>query len=292
MKILVTGSEGLIGSLLCKKLKKEHTIVRFDLKRKQNVLNIKSLKEKLKTCDGVIHLAAVSRVITAYNNPLTSVKNNIIGIANILECIRIINPKIWCVYASSREVYGESTKKVKETDTLNPINVYGATKLSGELLMNSYHLNYSLRTFVVRFSNVYGRLNDHPDRVIPKFLKQASEGHDITVYGGTQTFDFVHVQDATDGVIKLVNKIRHNKTKHRIYHFVSGKGTNLIGLGKLIIKITKSSSKIKKMKSRNYDVNYFVGDPSLTKKDLGWKTKISLEKGLAKYWTEFQKELF
>ena len=290
MKILVTGSEGLIGSILCKKLSKNFQPVRYDLKNGKNILNVKSLKKELKSCDGVIHLAAVSRVITAYKNPLLSIKHNILGTANILENIRQINPKIWCVYASSREVYGESKNKVKESDPLNPINVYGATKYSGESLMNTYHLNYGLNTFVVRFSNVYGSINDHKDRVIPIFLNQASKNKDITVFGGSQTFDFVHVQDATDGMMKLISKIVHNKAKHRTYHFVSGKGANLMELANLIIKTTKSKSEIKKMKSRNFDVNFFIGNPNLAKKDLNWTAKIHLEQGLKKYWKEIQQQ--
>ena len=113
-KILITGSEGLIGSLLCKKLSKKYKIVRFDKKLGHDILNYDQIKRKMKGCDGVLHLAAMSRVITAHQKPKEAVENNIIGTTNILECIRKNNPKIWCVYGSSREVYGETKKKVSE----------------------------------------------------------------------------------------------------------------------------------------------------------------------------------
>jgi len=77
MKILVTGSEGLIGSTLCKKLKREHTVERFDLKLGHNILNFKQLKKAMKKCDGVIHLAAVSRVVHAYHKPMKAIRHNI-----------------------------------------------------------------------------------------------------------------------------------------------------------------------------------------------------------------------
>lgn len=288
-KILVTGSEGLIGYRLCKKLNRKHDVVRFDLKLGKNILNKKQLSKSLSRCDGVIHLAGQSRVPAGYKNPLKTIKSNILGTTNILQCIKEINPKIWCIYASSREVYGEQKKRLSEKDRLDPINVYAVSKLSSEMLMKIFERNYEINTFVVRFSNVYGGLNDHHDRVIPKFIKQAVREENITVEGGEQTFDFVHVDDATDGVVRLLDKINQGKAKQKTYLFVTGKGTSILNLAKLIIRITNSNSKIVKRKPRNYDVNYFVGDPSTTKKNLGWEAKISLEDGLRKYWNDFNK---
>lgn len=290
-RILVTGSEGLIGTALCKKLEKKYAIIRFDLKLGNNVLNKKQVVKALQNCDGVIHLAGESRVPMGYKKPFETIKSNILGTANILECIRQTNSNVWCIYASSREVYGEQKKRMSEADPLNPINIYASTKLSSEILMRNFERNYGIRTYVIRFSNVYGGLNDHPDRVIPKFLRQAAKGDSITVDGGNQTFDFVHIDDVTDGVLKLVNKIIQRKIKERTYLFVTGKGNSINNLAKMIIKITKSNSDIKKTKPRNYDVNYFVGNPAGTKKNLDWKTKIPLERGLRKYWTEFRKTL-
>ena len=110
------------------------------------------------------------------------------------------------IFGSSREVYGETHSKVKESDPQNPLNVYGASKSAGEFLTLCYGDNYNMNTFVVRFSNVYGSLNDHPDRVIPRFMSQALSNSDITIYGGNQVFDFVHLSDAVDGLLKSDSK--------------------------------------------------------------------------------------
>jgi len=277
----------MIGKMLCSKLNKNHKIVKFDLKLGHDILRRSQLEKAIKGCTGVIHHAAMSRVVDAHKHPLESVKNNILGTANVLECIRTINPKIWCIYASSREVYGESRKKIKESRALNPINVYAVTKLSGEWLMKTYEKNYGIVCYRVRFSNVYGGINDIIDRVTPRFIIQALHGKDLTVNGGTQTFDFTHVDDVTDGIVKLVNKITIGKANSKVYHFVTGRGTNLMELANTIIKITNSKSKIAKMPSRFYDVEHFIGDPSLTRKELNWEAKISLEKGLKKYLSLF-----
>tara|TARA_B100000029_G_C17590732_1_gene962405 strand:+ start:276 stop:1154 length:879 start_codon:yes stop_codon:yes gene_type:complete len=289
-KILVTGSEGLIGKVLCEKLEKKFKVVHYDLKRKKNILNKKQLKKDLKGCVGVIHLAGESRVPMGYKYPLKTIKNNIIGTGNILESIRELDSQIWCIYASSREIYGESKIRFREKDLPNPINIYATTKFASELLMRNFGRNYGIDTYVMRFSNVYGGLNDHKDRVIPKFLNQAINNVNITVDGGKQVFDFVHVDDATNGVIRIVNGIISKRLKEKTFLFVTGRGTSIMELAKKIIKITNSDSKIEIRKPRDYDVNHFIGNPSGSKKSLGWKSSIKLEKGLKIYFKEMIKK--
>jgi nucleoside-diphosphate-sugar epimerase len=284
--ILVTGSEGLIGKALVKNLKsKNYDVIEFDIKNNEDILNKLLVKEKIKSINGVVHLAAVSRVITAYKDPEKSIMTNILGTTNILEAIRKINPKCWMIFASSREVYGETNKKIKEDDQLNPLNVYGSTKLAGENICISYRKNYSTETYIVRFSNVYGGKNDHPDRVIPIFLHQALNNLDITVNGGEQMFDFVHLDDTIEGLSILIEKIMQKQIQSEVFtfHFVTGTGTKLMDLVKKIKSVTNSNSSIKFLSARNYDVETFVGDPTRTEKILGWQSKISLEEGLKKY---------
>ena len=283
--VLVTGSEGLIGKELSKKLEeKKINVVGYDIKNGQNILDQKSIDKIICNIDGVIHLAAVSRVVAGYNDPYTAVMTNVIGTTNILDLIRRKNPSCWMIFGSSREVYGESQCVVKESDPQKPVNVYGASKSAGEYLTLCYGNNYNLRTFVVRFSNVFGGLNDHPDRVIPRFFNQALANEDITVYGGNQIFDFVHLSDAVEGLIKLIQKIINNeKLEYRVLHFVTGNSVSLVELSNKIIKLTSSKSCVKYLPRREYDVDTFVGDPSVTMKVLGWKPKISIDNGLKSY---------
>ena len=283
--VLVTGSQGLIGKELTRRLvEKKINVVEYDIKNGQDVLDQKSLEKIIDKIDGVIHLAAISRVVTGYKDPYAAVMTNVIGTSNILDLIRRKNPSCWMIFGSSREVYGESRDVVKESHPQKPINVYGASKSAGEFLSLCYGNNYNLRTFVVRFSNVYGALNDHPDRVIPQFFNQALANSDITVYGGNQIFDFVFLSDAVDGLMHLIEKIVNNeRLENNTLHFLTGKSLTLVELAKKIIELTNSKSKINYLARREYDVDCFVGDASQTMRILGWHPKVSVDQGLEKY---------
>ena len=283
--ILITGSEGLIGKALSTKLKeKKFKVIGYDLKNGKDILDQGSLEELIGNVNGIVHLAAVSRVVDGFKNPKKAVTTNVIGTTNLLELIRAKNPSCWMIFGSSREVYGETHSIVKESDALKPLNVYGASKSAGEFLTICYGENYHLKTFVVRFSNVYGALNDHTDRVIPRFLSQALSNSDITIYGGNQIFDFVHVSDAVDGLMNLILKVNNNdKIENRIFHFLTGKSQSLVQLANKIVELTNSNSNIKFLPRREYDVDTFEGDPSQTMRSLGWRPKMSIEDGLKDY---------
>lgn len=283
--VLVTGIEGLIGKELSRKLgENEINVLGYDIKKGQNILDQESLEKIICEVNGVVHLAAVSRVVDGYNDPYKAVTTNIVGTTNILEIIRRKNPSCWMIFGSSREVYGESHSVVTESDPQKPVNVYGASKSAAEYLSLCYGSNYDLRTFIVRFSNVYGGLNDHVDRVIPRFFMQALANSDITIYGGKQIFDFVHVSDAVNGLIKLILKIINNeKIENRTFHFLTGKSVSLVELSNKIIELTNSKSNVKYFQGRQYDVESFAGDPSVTMNALGWEPKISIDEGLKNY---------
>jgi nucleoside-diphosphate-sugar epimerase len=131
---------------------------------------------------------------------------------------------------------------------------------------------------------VYGGLNDHTDRVVPRFFIQALANSDITIFGGNQIFDFVHLSDAVHGIIKLIQKIVNNeKLEYRVFHFITGNSVSLVELSNKIIKLTNSKSNVKYLRRREFDVDTFVGDPSVTMNALGWQPKISIDEGLKYY---------
>lgn len=288
MKILITGSQGFIGSAL-KRLLEENgiEIVTYDIKENplDDVRELSALKAKIIDVDGIIHLAAVSRVKVAHENPLECIKTNIGGTINVLESARDLlseDKHPWVIFGSSREVYGEPMSlPVVETSVRKAINVYGVSKLSGEELCKVYAENYGLKTRILRFSNVYTGINDHLDRVIPKFILHAFNGDDLIINGsGEEIFDFTYITDTIQGIWGCIQEIERNKHLFDDYNLSTGVPVSLKELAEIIIRKTRSSSQVKYAKSRTYDVNKFYADPGKAIKILGFSPKVTIEEGL------------
>src|SRR5450755_285606 len=89
---------------------------------------------------------------------------------------------------------------ITEDMALRPLTPYGATKAAGEMLLSSYSSSYGIAGCALRFSNVYGPGMAEKDRVVPRLMRAARDGHGVEIYGdGTQIRDLVHVDDIVAG---------------------------------------------------------------------------------------------
>ena len=296
MKILVTGGNGFIGSHLCEQLiKSGYDVTCLDIKFDSNTENLNCEKkivdittndsvDEIRNSDLVIHLAAISRVDDAQADPIRCFNTNVIGVLKIIEAMK--NSKTKLIFSSSREVYGEPKKvPVKESDQKNPLTVYGSSKLAAEQLLKTYRKLYGLNYVTLRLANVYGSQRDLPQRVIPRFIDSTRKNSPFTINGGNQIIDFTFIDDVTDGITKLVEKISKNELEimGEDYNFATGHGTSVADLAKLIKKIFNSNSELSYRKERDYDVQNFVGDYSKAKSAFSFDPKHSLQEGLEAY---------
>ncbi|MFB6103170.1 MAG: NAD-dependent epimerase/dehydratase family protein [Haloplanus sp.] len=132
------------------------------------------------------------------------------------------------LFASSREVYGENEELVCEESSAGPqncTNPYAASKLFGEALCRSYQRCYGLNTGILRFSNVYGRYDDH-DRVVPLFIAQATAGKELTVYGEGKVLDFVYLDDCVAGIERAIERV--GQVAGEAVNIGSGRGTSIV----------------------------------------------------------------
>lgn len=317
MRILITGGLGFIGSNLLHYLanKKEvKNIIVLDNFSKANLTNLdKNLKytyfssarmykksksriviikaninnEKLATkitkdVDYVVHLAAESGVDTSLEKPRESFNTNVNATFNYLESSRINKIKRF-IFASSCAVFGDSKPPYNENLARNPISPYASGKLGIETFCESYSNVFNLNTTILRFSNAYGNYSKHKKSVISKFIQDIIKNKPLNINGdGSITRDFIHVDDICDAIYKCIK----SKKGLQIYHVATGKETSinsLVGLMKKIFKkYNKNNIVIKYKKERVGDMQKNYSSISKIKKEINWKNKISLNKGLEK----------
>jgi len=285
--VLVTGGLGLIGSRLEQRARREGWQTRvLDLRAPQEVGRgdtriARDVERALDGCTGIVHLAAVSRVISAERDPALCWATNVDGTRTVLEAAQASPNRPWVLFASSREVYGEPPSlPVSEETVLAPVNIYGRSKVAGEELVLSAR-DQGLCTAVVRLSNVYGSVDDHEDRVVPAFVRASIDNHDLRVDGGENMFDFTHVDDVTGGLLAAMRALEAGSSLLPI-HFVSGHGTTLGALASLVVELARSRSKIVEAPSRSFDVPRFFGDTHRAANMLGWRSVITLRDGVAR----------
>jgi len=291
MRVLITGGCGFIGyHLIRRMLRKDYNLIILDnLTRgvcnvkdisseivfiKDDIRNTEIMEKLIKRSDIVVHLAAFSKVFPSIMNPETCFKINVEGTERIARYCAKYTKKL--IFTSSREVYGNALYlPVDEGHPLNPINPYGASKVSAEKIIEAYSKCYGLDYVILRLSNVYGPLDF--DRVIPIFIKRAIENKDLIIYGRHKLLDFIYVDDVINAILMAMEL-----DENSVLNIGSNKGISLISITKLIKKLVNSTSNIIIKNKRKGEVEKFIADINKAKKVLKWKPRISLEEGLKK----------
>ena len=307
MKLLITGVSGFIGRSLVKAIVDKNlpidiygidinvpefedftyrNRVKFSNLDIRNEFSLSNYFTKNKF-DGVIHLAAISRVADAQIQEENCIKTNLYGTQYIVNSLK--NTNTWFIYASSREVYGEPiVLPVKETDPTHPINIYGRCKLESE-----NYVKKNLKRYVIfRFSNVYGNNYDLPDRVIPLFTRKAINGESLVIEGGDQVIDFTYIDDTINSILKVIELLNDDKLTQDTIHLCPGRGNSLKTLiTQLELLLDRRLSSIIE-KKRDYDVVKFIGDPTHRIEVLGNTKFKTLYEGLEMYIEKYKNYVF
>lgn len=311
MHYLITGGAGFIGSHLTDKLIGEgHKVTVLDnlstgkydnvkhLENNQNfqlvvgtILNEDLVDKLAERCDAIFHLAAAVGVELIVNHPLESLTTNIKGSEIVLEMAYRYHKKV--LITSTSEIYGKNTqgplKEDQDRILGSPLKSrwsYSTAKAVDEMLAYVYWKEKNLPTVIVRLFNTVGpRQSGAYGMVLPRFIKQALEEKDITIYGsGKQSRCFLHVKDVVGALRKLIDNL---DALGQVFNIGSQEEISIEDLAKKVIEITGTRSRIvhipyeKAYEEGFEDMERRVPDTSKIRDLIGFKPTMDL-KGIIK----------
>ena len=227
---------------------------------------------------GVYHLSAISDIRRSIANPYETFNLNVIGTVNLLEAMRRYDVKRM-VFASTAAVYGNSAEPVKkESGKTIPLSPYAASKLMAEEYCNVYSSQYGMNVKSLRYFNPYGpsMRPDSPASVVLKFINAVISKKSPVIFGdGTQTRDFVYINDITQANIKAMNS-----GEYGVYNIGTGAATPLKDIAAKIMDITGIHVSINYQDARIGDILHSSADISKAKRKFGYSPEYSLYNGL------------
>ena len=309
-KILVTGADGFIGSHLIESLVRQgHSVRAFtlynsfntwgwldhcaaDVKGKFEVFSgdirdPNGVKQAMKDCDSVLHLAALIAIPFSYHSPDTYVDTNIKGTLNILQAARELGVRR-VVHTSTSEVYGTARfVPITEAHPLQGQSPYSATKIAADQLAYSFYASFNLPVVIARPFNTYGP-RQSARAVIPTIITQIANGRRSIKLGAVSpTRDFNYVQDTVDGFIAALNS---ELGLGEVINFGSNFEISVGETAQLIAEVMNVEIEINtdevRLRPENSEVERLWADNAKAKQLLGWQPSHSgrdgFKRGLAK----------
>lgn len=284
-KIFITGGQGFVGNHLVDRLSKLGAkVIEFneDVRLFSKVLeNIRKSKPDL-----IYHLAAQSLIEEGKDSPLETFEVNIMGTWNILEAARIVKIKK-IIIASTTHVYGDNPNlPYKEEYYPQPSRPYETSKASADLLAQCYADTYDLQVEISRMVNLYGPKDVNTSRIVPNIILSLMKGINPKMFDVGAVRDFLYIDDAVDGFIKLGQTKMSNVKRTRVINFGTGKPIAVLELVKTIIK-EFGDKKLKLIlksvpENRQKEIQKQYVSIEKAEKILGWYPKTSLDDGIKK----------
>jgi len=302
LKILVTGGLGFIGSALCRELEARNAqIYILDDQSRGSLENVNGLNFQYFNADIrdqdvvrdtiehirpdiIIHLAAMHFIPDCNKDPETCMHINVVGTESVLNASKTnYEGKLKrVILVSSMAVYPIKDGPNKESDTIEPYDVYGESKFTNEMQGKRFHRESMVDTISVRLSNVFGP-RETSRHVIPEIMEQLALGKTKIKLGNIQPErDFIYVSDVATGFADLaLNPLPHG---FHVINMGSGQEHSIQYVLKCISKIMNKEISYVRDQSRFREVErmHLLADISRIKSLTGWHPKVDLADGLEK----------
>jgi len=310
-KILITGGAGFLGYHITKELLEHNlevilydaflnyipplessyaTYLRYrlnDLNNKVHVIRgdirnrgflAKALKET--TPDLVIHLAAIPIHKASNQFSEEAIQINLNGTVTVLECLRQADSVKRLIFTSSSFIYGDfDYEPADENHPTRPIDIYGGTKLSGEILTTAFGKKFGMDYTIIRPSAVYGP-TDANRRVTQILINAALSKKPLTLHdGGQERVDFTYVKDTAHGFVLAALS---DNAKNETFNITRGEGKSIKEFAEVIKKRVPDIT-IQMMPSDERRPKRGALNNAKAKRLLGYEPRYDLEKGINEY---------
>ena len=297
---LVTGGAGFIGSNIVHTLvssgKRVRVLDNLSTGRERNlsdladgielvkgdIRDVETVKKAVAGIRYILHLAALPSVSRSVADPVSTNDVNIGGTLNILVQARDAGVER-VVFSSSSSVYGDLPVLPKREDMMpTPRSPYALSKLTGEHYARLFFSLYGLKTFALRYFNVYGPRQDPKSQyaaVIPKFIGALSADRAPTIHGdGGQTRDFTFVDDVVNA--NLCCCTAPEKAAGGIFNVGGGRRVSVNDLAEKMMEIMGKRIEPVHDAPQPGDVRDSQADYTRASELLGWSAKVVFDEGL------------
>ncbi len=314
-KILITGGLGFLGSNLAHALTNTGSCVtlldplfpeyggnRFNVSEiedrvgviLEDIRNEKLMESLVQEHEIIFHIAGQTSHIDSLKDPFLDLDINCRGTLILLEAVRKFNPKAKIIYAGTRAQYGKILRSpVSEQDSMQPVDIYGVNKQAGEGYLWVYRDVHGLSCVSLRINNTYGprhQMKQANYGILNWFIRLAVEGKPIPIYGdGNQLRDYNYVDDVTEAFL-LAGAVP--EAVGEAFNLGSGHPVPFYQMAETIVKIV-GKGELKKIpwpeERKKIEVGSYVADFSKFSKAAGWQPEITLEDGIARTVTFYEK---
>lgn len=289
MNILIFGGMGYVGRELVEQYAADpkNMVTIFDLQEKIDRVfpsNVRSIVGDIRDASAVkkvvaetapelvYNLAAVHYIPYCIEYPDEVIATNITGLQNIISAIRP-NETTKLIFASSASVYGSPQSKVLESDPYSPNDIYGASKVAGEVLIRTQLTNF----VIIRLFNVFGESDPHP-HLVPKVTSTLAKGDTLELGTSTAKRDYIYVKDAARGFF-----LAGSATTGETFNLGTGETHSVREVVDTARVATHSTSEVifdTTPNLRKRDADYLCANNTKIVSQLGWKPTVSFEVGI------------
>ena len=282
MRILVTGGTGFIGSHIIRRVQQNCASLSH-VKTNKNGHYYADIRDKKSLMPAfsnerpeyIFHLAAQVNPRMSMESPASDIETNLMGTINILDMCRKYGAKK-IIFSSTSAVYGEPKYlPVDEKHETLPVSIYGASKLVAEKYIEMYCRAYGIKYTILRYANVYG---PGSRSVISIFIEKMMKDKRPIVFGdGTQTRDFVYINDVVDATISAIK----NADNLRL-NIGTRNGTSIKKIFTIVRNQLSSDARPIYKPEIKGEIKKIFLDTSLAKRHLKWLPSVDINSGIKK----------